>query len=127
MTIRPYQPSDAPALKCIAEASGFPYVEVDSPMVESCMVAVDEHGQVVAAVAAERICQLYLWKDPELPPAATLGIIRDMHQKMATELRKLNYTEANCAVSVQIEKSFGRRLQRTFGWTKQWPVWAVRF
>lgn len=126
MTIRPYRASDATALQFMANQTGFPYPDLDSPMIEACLVVEDEQGDVIGAVAAERICQLYLWKNQDLRPAMGMSVLRHLHEQMATELRKRGYDEANCALPEKVAKSFGRRLCR-FGWTRQWPVWAIKF
>lgn len=127
MTIREYRPSDAPSMKRIAEASGFPYVDPGSKLVESCLVVTDETGDVVAAVAAHRILELYLWKDSRLSPAASLSILRAMHNQMGLKLRDLGYTEANIFIPPTICGRFGRRLRKTFGWVSNWPSLAIRF
>jgi len=126
MTIREYRPSDAPALQRIAEASGFPYEAPDSPLVEACLV-VEVDGQVVAATAAKRIIELYLWKGEGLSPAATHHVIHALHQAMSVKLRNLGYNSANIFLAPSICERFGRRLERSFGWVRNWASWAKEF
>jgi len=126
MTIRPYQPSDAPALQRIAEASGFPYCEPDAALVEACLV-VEVDGQVVAATAAKRIIELYLWKGEGLSPAATKAIIDALHNSMSVKLRGLGYNSCNVFLAPSICQRFGRRLERSYNWVRNWDSWARSF
>jgi len=124
MTFRPFQESDTAALAHLAGLSSFPYVDPNSQMVEACMVAVDEDGKVVAAIAAERIVQLFFWRSPNLSPAAIMGAFRGMEKNMATELKKKGYNSCEAFIPPQLEKKFGKRLERTLGFVKNWNSWA---
>lgn len=93
---------------------------------ESALVVEDESGNLIGAVAAERIVQLYFFRG-EAGPAETLGAIRMLHSAMAEELITKGYGEANAFLPPQVEKSFGRRLMRMFGWLKNWTSYCVRF
>jgi len=127
MMIRPYEPSDATALAGMALKSGYPYPAPDSPMMEGCLVVMDDEGEPMAAIAAKRIVELYLWKREALRPAVSLSILRSMHAEMATELRKRGYSDANVFLPPSICERFGRRLERTFGWTKNWSSLCRHF
>ncbi len=126
MTTRALNPSDIPVLTKLSAESGFPYVNLRDPLIEAVQIVQDEHGNVVAAAAAKRITELYLWSATD-DPMVKLHAIRLLHCAMAEELRKLGYTESNCFVPPKLTKSFGRRLIRTFGWIKNWESFAVRF
>lgn len=129
MNVRPLQPSDIPTLRQMYELSGLDYTFPDlrGPLMESVLVVVDDNDVPMAAVAAERIIQLYLLVDESLGPAAKLAIIRKLHQNMQEMLCSKGYCEANCFVPPKLEKSFGRRLMKTFGWVKNWPSFARGF
>ena len=86
----------------------------------------DGAGNLIAACAAERIVQLYLFRG-EAGPAETLGAIRMLHGALAEELRQKGYREANCFLPPQVEKSFGRRLTRMFGWVRNWASFCIHF
>lgn len=124
MTIRPYHPSDAPALAALGEISGFPYADPDSPLIETCLVAIDENGGIVGAVAAERLVQLYFWRSPFLSPGATKLVLLEVQKIMATELKKKGYNSCEAFLPPQLEKRFGRRLERTLGFVRNWASWA---
>jgi hypothetical protein len=127
--IRPMTPSDIPTLRQMYEFSGLPYTLPDlrGPLMESVLVVTDDNDVPVAACASERIIQLYLLIDETLHPAAKLRYIRELHQNMADVLRCKGYSEANCFVPPEMEKSFGRRLMRTFNWVRNWPSFARSF
>lgn len=126
MTIRPYQPSDAPALQRIAEATPFPYEPPDSQLIEACLV-VEVDGEVVAATAAKRILELYFWKAQGLSPAATMSILNALHKEMRVKLRNLGYDEANIFTPPSICERFGRRLKRSWGWANNWSSFSLKF
>jgi len=122
--IRPYRTSDASALKFMAIQSGFPYPDLDSPMIESCLVVEDENGEPIAAIAAQRLVELYLFKHQGLRPALFMSILRQMHEAMAKELRSRGYRTAEAFLPPGICERFGRRLERSFGWVKNWPSYG---
>ena len=127
MTIREYRPEDASALDHMAKASGFPYESPESPLVEKCLVVVDDEGNVIAATAAKRILELYFWKGEGLSPAASKSVISSLHQAMSVKLRDLGYNSVNVFLAPSICERFGRRLERSYGWVRNWNSWAKGF
>lgn len=127
MTIRPYRDSDWLALKDIALDAGYPYPEPQGPLVEACLVVVDDDEHPVAAIAAQRIVELYLWKKEGLRPAMSKAILDAMHREMAKELRAKGYQDANAFLPPSLCERFGRRLRRSWNWTRNWPSFCVRF
>jgi len=127
--IRALQPSDIPTLRNLYEMSGLPYTFPDlrGPLMESVLVVADDNDVPVAACAAERIIQLYLLIDDSLHPAAKLRYIKQLHTHLSVVLKSKGYQEANCFVPPEMEKSFGRRLMRTFSWVRNWPSFARSF
>jgi hypothetical protein len=126
MTTRDLQPEDIPKLKALHEASGFNYAFPDLTKMVAASVVVDNDGCIVAASAAEPILQLYLWVSPK-NPATNLLSIRLLHKSLRDKLSKFLYSEANAFLPPEIARSFGRRLERTFGWVKNWDSWCIRF
>lgn len=129
MTTRSMKPSDIPVLRQMYELSGFRYnfPDLHGPLMEQVLVVVDEQDRPIAAAAAERILQLYLWSDDFVHPAARLRAVRALHEEMATKLREKRYHEVNCFLPPEAEKTFGRRLMRTFGWVRNWPSFMRAF
>jgi len=110
------------------EQAGFAYQfpDLHSPLFEAAKVVVDEDDQPLMAAAAERIIQLYLFCGKMEHPGAALHGIRMLHEALRPELKERGYAEANAFLPPQIEKSFGRRLMRSFGWVKNWASYCSR-
>jgi hypothetical protein len=125
MRVRSLKASDIPILKAMAEASGYPYP--DPCGLEAIQVVVDEGDRPLMAVGAERILQLYLWSGRFDRPLAKLHCLRLIHETMAIELRNLGYHSSEVFLPPAIADKFGARLERTFGWIKNWQSWNKRF
>ncbi len=127
MTIRPVEISDIPSLRNMHALSGLDYKfpDLTSEFMEAVLV-IESDGVPVAACAAERIPQLYLWMEDD-HPAARMHYIKVLHDAMAKVLSSKGYHEANCFIPPQLERSFGRRLMRTFNWVRNWPSFARSF
>jgi hypothetical protein len=125
MTIRPMEPEDVPKLRQIYEEMGFAYAFPDllAPQFVNVMV-LEEDGVPVMAVASRKTVEVYLlmkpgWRTPGWRQEALLQLHWAAHQAV----KALGFTDANCWVPPQVAKSFGRRLERVFGWKKS--VWQV--
>lgn len=127
MNIRLFSPFDIPALKAIYERQGFPYAFPDLNKMEAVLVVTDENGEPVAAIAAEKLVQLYLFVGTMEHPATALAIIRLMHAELSKVLKSKGYSSAEAFLPPSIARRFGRRLERTFGWVRNWPSWTKGF
>ena len=77
---------------------------------------------------ARSVPEIYLYNGMDgQPPAAKLHAIRLLHDHMASILRDLGYNEANVFLPPRLERSFGRRLMRSFSWVRNWESFAKRF
>lgn len=123
MKVRPLKASDLPALKAMAEASGFPYPELAA--CEVVQVVVDEDDQPLMAAGAQCILEVCLWCGKFERPLAKLHALKLLHEHMAAKLREIGYDHGNCFVPPEIERSFSRRL-RSLGWVKNWTSFARR-
>lgn len=119
MHVRTIKPSDRPILERWAQESGFPYVQA----LEVYVVA-DDDDQPVMACAPHQIVELYLWVDGKQHPAAKLHAIRKLHDVMIPALKKRGISEVNAFLPPQIERKFGRRLIKSFGWVRNWASFA---
>lgn len=124
MKIRALRESDLPHLRTMAEASGFPYVNPSNA--EAVLVVADSQDKPIMACAARKLVELYLWVG-DATPATKLAALRLMHHAMAEELRKLGYSSAECFLPPAVEKAFGKRLMRTFNWTRNWISYNIHF
>lgn len=129
MKVRSLRASDLAALKRMYEQSGFDYEWPDlaSREFEAVEVVVDERDEPLMAAAAKRTIELYLFAGEMEHPAAKLHALRLLHGALAEKLRAKGYGEANAFLPPEVEKSFGRRLMRTFGWLKSWTGYFVKF
>ena len=129
MTIRELRREDIPVLEEMFRRSGFEYEfpDLTGPEFEAIRVVVDENDAPLMAVAAKRTVELYLFCGDFEHPAAKLHSIRMLHDSMKWALKQKGYTEVNAFLPPQVEKSFGRRLMRTFGWMRNWHSYCFRF
>jgi hypothetical protein len=124
ITVRPMNAGDESWLKARAEASGHPYPDF-GPNLEAVLIAEGQDG-IVMACAAERIVQLYLWAGDH-SPMQKLAALRALHAEMAEVLKAKGYSEANAFIPPCLAVQFGKRLERTFSWLKNWDSWYRRF
>lgn len=115
MKLRALLHSDKAILDKWAKASGYPYIEI-----EDAVVIADDDGNPIMACAPRTLVELYLWADPQQHPAAKLHALRMLHEKMAPWIKAQGYSEVNAFLPPEIERKFGRRLMRTFGWVRNW-------
>lgn len=120
---------DFPALKEMAAGMSkqFPYPDdFTAPAIESVWVAVDDQDRVIAAVAAERILQLYLLPGELSEPAAKMHMLRLFMEGMGVELKDRGWSEVNAFLPPQIGARFGRRLVKSLGFVENWRSWCKR-
>ncbi|MDE2099618.1 MAG: hypothetical protein KGL39_20365 [Patescibacteria group bacterium] len=126
MTTRGLKPSDIPILRAMAEQSGFPYPELSAKRMESVWVIADENDQPVMAAAAERLVQMYLWCGEFERPHAKVHALRLLHEALSRELKGKGYDSAEAFLPPSIAARFARRLEKSFGWVRNWPSWTHR-
>jgi len=129
MRVRWLEASDLPELEKMHERAGFdyPFPDLTSEKFEAIAVVADDRNRPLMAAAAERILQIYLFaSDEPKHPAAKLRAIRLLHRALTENLTKKGYWEANAFLPPELERSFGRRLTKTFGWFKNWPSYCFR-
>ena len=129
MQIRKLHPDDIPTLRAMYVTQGFEYEfpDLEGPLMEAVLVVEEDGGKILAAVAAERLVQLYFLCGDLDHPATKLAVIRALHTQMADALRAKGYHSAEAFLPPPIAETFGKRLERTFSWKRNWPSWAKRF
>lgn len=127
MRIRALQDGDVPALEAIGAGNGYEYPDLRDSNIEVVQVVEDEDGRIIAAAAAKRITELYLWASDVHEPITRLNALRMLHDGMAGELRKVGYSETNVFLPPKIDGSFGRRLIKSFGWQWNWKSLFLKF
>lgn len=127
MTVRPLRKEDIPKLQAMADVSGFPYVDLDNPHIESAEVVVDSHDMPIFALVTKRLVEGYGYFDKSRHPAVLMAALKLADREMGGPLREKMYTSLEVFIPPQIAEDFGRRLERTFKWVKNWPSWCRRF
>jgi hypothetical protein len=125
MHTRALKQSDIPILRQMAEASGFPYP--DPLKLEAIRVVADDEDRPIMAAGAERLIQAYLWCGDFQRPHAKVFALRLLEEEMIAALRAKGYTSIEAYLPPTVEKQFSRRLERTFGFVRNWPSWNRRF
>lgn len=123
MTIRPLLSFDIPILSARASASGFPYPDLAS--IEACLVVLDADGHIITACAAKKLVELYLYP-MEGTPTVKLRALEALHLEMPTLLKANGYNYVEAFIPKEIAERFAKRLERTFGWIRNWPSWTRR-
>lgn len=129
MKVRPARAEDIEFLRGIYEKANFDYVfpDLDGPMIEGVLVAVNERDEPVAGVILERLVQAYGFVSDDLEPSAKLFALAKLQEHSIPLLFDRGYNDCNAFLPPQAEKSFGRRLMRSLGWTKNWTSLNRRF
>jgi hypothetical protein len=124
MRVRPLTNSDIPALK--AMECGFPYPD---PMgnLELVLVVADDEDRPVMAAAAKKLLEAYLWCGEFRRPLAKVAAMRLLQSEMERVLAERGYNGIEAFLPPQIAGKFGKRLERTLGWVRNWGSWHRRF
>ena len=121
------QKEDMEAVRSL-HAFDFPLPGLDSPLVESAFVVTGEDGAIEMAGIAVRTTEVVFVCDrrSKRHPLTKLAGIRILHEAMRDKLLASGQGEAYAFVAPEVEKSFGRHLQRHFGWLKCWSAYCWR-
>ena len=126
MKTRPMSAEDVPSLENLISASNLPYPSLSSPLIETVQVVENDNGEIVAAFIAERIIEGHIVLQ-RMPPHAKLHALRLLHDSTPEVLRAKGYNFINCFLPSTFALSFGRRLERSFGWIKDSQSWQRTF
>ncbi len=127
MHARPLRPSDVQILDKRARESGFPYPAFNDPLIEAVVVIADEDDLPITACSAKRLVELYLYPNPDVSVTRMFSAIAFLHKAMADTLRQKCYSSAEIYLPPQVSRLFGRRLERSFGWMRNWQSWVKKF
>lgn len=122
MKIRVLDNSDRPRILELFESQNFTY---DLPDLRSFVAAqvLEDEGQIIQAVLARPTVELYFLGDPEWrTPQWRMEALRKIHESMRLELRGKGFEDVHVFLPPEKEKSFGRRLMKSFHWTR--PLWT---
>ena len=99
------------------------FPENTSRIAGACAVE-DDAGGLIALCAAELIPSVTLAMNQNLHPTVRLraGIL--IHEYLKSQLSA--YPELHCEVPPEIEKAYGRHLERIFGWREMWKGYKLK-
>lgn len=126
--IRELRPDDIPALRALHEQQGFdyPFPDLSQPQFVQILVAVDDEDRPVQALMARETLELYMlgdsgWRTPKWRFATLQKLGYAMHLK----LLGMGYRDVHAWLPPQVERAFGKRLVKSFGWVKsRWSCFA---
>jgi hypothetical protein len=122
-SIRPYQPSDKPAIEEMFRAQGFDYglPDPDGPLFIVRMV-LEENGKPVQALLGRLTSEAYLLFDPNAAsPVTHMRRFLGLHQKACEAAQKAGIDSVNVWLPPKVSKLFGGQLER-LGWKNYiWP------
>ena len=129
MRSRPMEERDIPAIEAIhaVAAYKFPLPDLRSAMIEGAEVIVDQHDVPVLAAVAKRGVEIYLFCPPggSIHPAVKIDGIRLLHESLRNTIVAKGYNEAYACVPPEIERSWGRKLRKLFGWDRAWSSYRI--
>ena len=119
MRVRELEKRDLPVLEQWHRESGFDYPLPDlfSPSFARVLVVVDDNDVPVQALAAKNTIEMYMlmdkgWRNPRW----RLEALMQGHEDMRSWLHENGHEDVNCWLPPEVEKSFGRRLEKLFYW-----------
>lgn len=128
MRVRRLTAEDARAVSALHAGSGFAFQfpELHDPLIEAGCLILDAEDRPLAASVAKRAPEVLLAMRKDGHPALKLRALAMVHEFMREELAARGYKEANCFLPPEIEQSYGRHLQRIFGWQRSWQGYTMR-
>lgn len=128
MNTRAMKIEDVPVLKALYVEAGYDYKMPDllAADIEDVTVVVDDQDRPVAAGVAKRTVELYLIMGKTGHPLVKMGRIEAIHREMRKALTGKGYTDGNAFLPRSIAASYGRHLERWFGWVPNNPSWTIR-
>lgn len=125
MKTRPAEEKDLPILKALYDGLDLEYDWADPLTALEAHVVVDENDKVLACAVAQNVPEITLIMS-EAHPAARLHWLRMLHKVMFDRLTAQGYDRAIAMVPPKIERSYGRRLMKTFGWEQGFTTFVRR-
>ena len=95
-----------------------------SNRVASACVVEDDSGGLIALCAAELVPSVTLAMNQNLHPTVRLRAGIMIHEYLKGTLP--TYPELHCEVPPELEKAYGRHLQRIFGWQEMWKGYKLK-
>ena len=95
-----------------------------SRRIAAACVIEDDSGTAIAICAAEKIPVVTVGIQQTLHPTVRLRAVAMIHEYMIEALK--DFPEMTCEVPPELERGYGRHLQRIFGWREMWKGYKLK-
>ncbi len=99
------------------------FPEYSNRIASACVVE-DDSGGTIALCAAELVPSVTMAMNQSLHPTVRLRAGMQIHEYLKESL--LAYPEIHCEVPPELEKAYGRHLERIFGWREMWKGYKLK-
>ncbi|HYB61794.1 MAG TPA: hypothetical protein VEH50_09970 [Methylomirabilota bacterium] len=127
MRIREYTPADLDALKRLHAAQGFgyPFPDLDSPLLITKLVLEEDSGEISMAALLRLTAEAFLLHDPvAATPQERWQRLLTMHEAVRRDAAARGLDDAQAFLPPRVARAFGRRLAR-LGWRRDpWPCYC---
>lgn len=123
MIVRDLKQTDISILRAMAQRAGYPYPDPTDSL-ELIRVVADQDDKPLMAAAGKKLVELFLWPGELERPHASVHALRLLHLDMAETLKVRGYKSAEAFLPPAIADKFGRRLETTFGWKRNWASYG---
>lgn len=126
MNIRQAGPDDYESIKELYQKMAFDYTLPTMDEFVDIQVVVNENDKIIMCLAARKEVNYYLLMDPEceLNPFMKWEYFKKILSLSFDAIRKLGFHMCNAWLPPEIEKSFGRRLQKVGAKKAAWPCYS---
>lgn len=129
MILRLLKDSDIPILQEAHAKSGINclFPDMKHPHMLGSVVLVDENDIPVVGLSSKLMIEGYLFFVREMDPECKFAALKQLEREYPAILRGLGFNEFNVSIPPQLEKSFGRKLCKAFGFGRNWPSFFRKF
>jgi len=127
MIVRNIQPADVPVLQAMHEVAGYEFEFPDPAQMEEYLV-VEHAGIPIMAAAAKLVPEILLVCAPDKATHALVKFkgLQLLHEELRARLMNKGHAEAIASVPPELERNYGRHLQRHFHWLLSWTTYRIR-
>jgi hypothetical protein len=125
MILRSFQPEDEKTLREIHARFGYRWPFPDD--LGGYQVLTDDSGRILMAAGWKLIPEVTMLCDPDksLHPLVKVKGISMLHDSLHGIITASGHREAICEVAPELERTFGRHLQRHWNWNKGWKLFRL--
>jgi hypothetical protein len=128
VNVREFRPSDEATLRALYAATDFhqrPFPDLRSQLVSGVLADADDAPLMAGYVRLIPEATLICAPGGSMHPLVKLQGIKLLHEKLGAVLTSMGYSEAIASVPPQLERNYGRHLQRHLNWQESWPTYRI--